>query len=70
MLAERDIYIYTIFSSGEDSQFAIYINGELMGSGLDEDSQTPPPKKSSFSKIDFLDVSDDFKQKKNCLKKT
>ena len=38
------------------------------GSVLIDDSQTPPPpQKCPFSEIDFLDVSDDFKQKKNPL---
>ena len=37
----------------------------LYGIFLVDDSQTPPsPKKCLFSKIDFLDVSDDFAQKK------
>ena len=37
----------------------------LFGIFLVDDRQTPPPKKKCpFSEIDFLDVSDDFKQKK------
>ena len=36
---------------------------------LVEDSQTPPQKKCPFSEIVFLDVSDDFKQKKKILYK-
>ena len=39
-----------------------------MGSVLIDDSQLTP-QKCPFSEIDFLDVSDDFEQKKNVLKK-
>ena len=38
-----------------------------IGIFLVDDRQTPPPQKCPFSEIDFLDVSDDFKKKKNPL---